>query len=170
LVVKIILFVGYYTKLHEEITESHKESLRGSLCFFAQLCDIAFHPLSLNRYMKPLNFNGEDLFVVVTYDVHRTRCAKVMKYFRQWLEHRQRSVFSGFLTRSQVKTMERGLSGLINPQYDSIIIFQSNRANQITEWTTSAADNLRLKSVIASREGLDPDMLTKAERNRKVKK
>lgn len=115
--------------------------------------------------MNPLNFGGEDLFVVVTYDVHRTRCAKVMKYFRQWLEHRQRSVFSGFLTPSQVKSMERGLADLINPNYDSIIIFQSNRATQITEWTTRAADRLRLQSVIASREGLDPDLLTRKRKH-----
>lgn len=121
--------------------------------------------------MKPLNFGGDDLFVVVTYDVHSSRCAKVLKYFRQWLEHRQRSVFSGFLTKSQVKTMEKGLTQIINPRYDSIIIFQSNKANQITEWTTSAADNLRLKSVIASREGLDPDMQpTMPESKRKKQK
>jgi len=119
--------------------------------------------------MKPLNFGGEDMFIVVTYDVHQSRCAKVMKYFRKWLEHRQRSVFSGYLTKSQVRTMERGLTELVNPGYDSIIIFQSNRATQITEWTTLAADKLRLNSVIASREGLDPDLKVQKRKSKGLK-
>jgi len=59
------------------------------------------------------------------------------------------------------------VADLINPGYDSIIIFQSNRATQITEWTTRAADRLRLQSVIASREGLDPDMQVTPKKKQK---
>ncbi|MFU8861971.1 MAG: CRISPR-associated endonuclease Cas2 [Cyclonatronaceae bacterium] len=92
-------------------------------------------------------YGGEDMYVVVTYDVHRKRCAKVMKYLRQWLEHRQRSVFAGFLTESQVRIMYDGLSDLINVKYDSVIVFQSNRANQVSEWTTIAARENRNKGV-----------------------
>lgn len=100
--------------------------------------------------MNPLRLIGDDMFVIVTYDVHKKRCAKVMKYLRQWLEHRQRSVFSGFLTDRQVEHMRRGLVKLINPQYDSIIIFQSNKANQFSEWSTSRAADARVTSMIVA--------------------
>src|SRR5690625_7023196 len=73
-----------------------------------------------------------------------------MKYLRQWLEHRQRSVFSGFLSESQVKIMQKGLLQIIKANYDSVIIFQSNRATQISEWTTSGADRMRYSSIIGN--------------------
>lgn len=98
-----------------------------------------------------LGYGGENMFVVVVYDVHKSRCTKVMKYLRKWLEHRQRSVFSGFLTESQVKIMHKGLIQLIVANYDSVIIFQSNRANQITEFTTSGADRMRYSSMIGGK-------------------
>ena len=94
-------------------------------------------------------YGGEDMFVMVTYDVHRTRCAKVMKYLRQWLEHRQRSVFTGFLTDSQVRIMYQGLLELVNVKYDSVIVFKSNRANQVSEWNTAAAEMMRREGVTA---------------------
>src|SRR5690625_3667870 len=100
--------------------------------------------------MKHLGYGGEDMFVVVVYDVHQSRCAKVMKYLRQWLEHRQRSVFSGFLSESQVKIMQKGLLQIIKANYDAVIIFQSNRATQISEWTTSGADRMRYSSIICN--------------------
>lgn len=100
--------------------------------------------------MKHLGYGGKDMFVVVVYDVHQKRCAKVMKYFRQWLEHRQRSVFSGYLTTSQIKIMQHGLLNIIDPKYDAIIIFQANRANQITEWTTYGAERMRHTAIIAN--------------------
>ena len=102
--------------------------------------------------MNPLHLIGDDMFVVVTYDVHATRCARVMKYLRRWLEHRQRSVFSGFLTQKQVESMRFGLMKLLHPTYDSVIIFQSNKANQFTEWSTSCAADARATSMIV----LDP--------------
>ncbi len=94
-------------------------------------------------------YGGEDMHVIVTYDVHRTRCAKVMKYLRQWLEHRQRSVFAGFLTESQTEIMYEGLLDLINTNYDSVIVFQSNRANQVSEWNTAAAVQMRREGVLS---------------------
>lgn len=94
-------------------------------------------------------YGGEDMFVVVVYDVHQSRCARVMKYLRQWLEHRQRSVFSGFLTDSQLGIMYDGLLELIQPDYDNIIVFQSNRANQVSEWNTAASELARREGVVA---------------------
>ena len=117
--------------------------------------------------MFHLGYGGEDMHVIVVYDVHQKRCAKVMKYLRQWLEHRQRSVFAGFLTDSQVKIMYDGLLDLINVQYDSVIVFQSNRANQVSEWSTSAAVMMRREGVTAHLQlspGLSP---AEYARNRK---
>lgn len=94
-------------------------------------------------------YGGEDMFVVVVYDVHQSRCARVMKYLRQWLEHRQRSVFSGFLTDSQLSIMYDGLMELIHTDYDNIIVFQSNRANQVSEWNTAASELARREGVVA---------------------
>lgn len=90
------------------------------------------------------------MFVIVVYDVHASRCAKLMKYLRRWLEHRQRSVFSGFLTRSQLTTCKKGVLQRIKPKYDSVIFFESIRANQINEWCTTAADERRLSAMIGA--------------------
>jgi len=102
-----------------------------------------------------LEFGGEDMFVVVVYDVHSSRCNRVMKYLRQWLEHRQRSVFSGFLTKSQLKTCKKGLKQRIKPKHDSVIFFESIRANQINEWCTQAADDRRLSAMIGASHAAD---------------
>lgn len=109
------------------------------------------------------------MFVVVTYDVHQSRCAKVMKYLRQWLEHRQRSVFSGFLTESQVDIMYDGLLEKINPKYDSIIVFQSNRANQVSEWNTTAAMQMRREGVTSHLKN-NPGIKRVKKKHGKVKK
>lgn len=110
------------------------------------------------------------MYVIVVYDVHQTRCAKVMKYLRQWLEHRQRSVFAGFLTESQVTIMYDGLLDLINVNYDSIIVFQSNRANQVSEWNTAAAVQMRKDGVLSQLKN-NPGMPRKqVSRNSKKKK
>lgn len=107
------------------------------------------------------------MHVIVVYDVHQTRCAKVMKYLRQWLEHRQRSVFAGFLTDSQVRIMYDGLLDLINVQYDSVIVFQSNRANQVSEWSTSAAALMRKEGVTAHLQNSPGMSPAEYARNRK---
>jgi CRISPR-associated protein Cas2 len=110
-------------------------------------------------------YGGEDMFVVVVYDVHKSRCAKVMKLLRQWLEHRQRSVFAGFLSASQVKILQKQLLLVIRPKYDSVIIFQSNRATQVSEWTTHNADIRRRTGLISGSHEAPPK-----NRKRKTKK
>ncbi len=100
--------------------------------------------------MPPLKFGGEeDMFVIVTYDVDKKRCARVMKYLRQWLGHRQRSVFSGFLTDTQVRVMQHGLRNLVDPEYDSVIVFKTNRADQIEEWNTRRAADVHKTGRVA---------------------
>lgn len=110
------------------------------------------------------------MFVVVVYDVHQSRCAKVMKYMRRWLEHRQRSVFSGFLSETQVEIMQKGLKQIIDVQYDSVIVFQSNRSTQITEWTTAGADQMRHSSIIGGRRQRKKRNLKTAGEKKKSRK
>jgi len=89
--------------------------------------------------LNPLNWIGEEMFVIVAYDVHAKRCAKLMKYLKTWLLHSQRSLFVGFLTESKLKKMQAGMLQLINENYDSVIIYKANNADQITQWRTLGA-------------------------------
>jgi CRISPR/Cas system-associated endoribonuclease Cas2 len=102
-----------------------------------------------------------------------------MKYLRQWLEHRQRSVFAGFLTQAQLNSMKSGLLKLIRPNVDSVIIFQSNQANQVGEWCTHAADRQRLESIVIKpeiqktkpepkRDQVDENDATKSRKNTSI--
>lgn len=98
--------------------------------------------------MKPLPFGGDDMFVIVVYDVNQKRCNKMRKYLAQWLEHRQRSVFAGFLTRAQVKIMRQGLEKITNPRYDSLIIFSTPSGNKVHEWVNEFARHAHIQSMI----------------------
>lgn len=91
------------------------------------------------RPLNPLKWLGEEMFVIVAYDVHAKRCAKLMKYLKTWLLHSQRSLFVGFLTESKLRKMQAGMMKLINENYDSVIIYKANKADQITQWRTLGA-------------------------------
>ena len=45
--------------------------------------------------------------------------------------------------------MYQGLLELVNVKYDSVIVFKSNRANQVSEWNTAAAEMMRTEGVTA---------------------
>lgn len=105
--------------------------------------------------MKRLGYGGESHFVIVVYDVHKSRCTKVMKYLRQWLEHRQRSVFSGFLTQSQLEIMKTGLMKITVAAYDSVIVFHSSHAAKVNEWTTSGAERMMGTAIISDHSDIE---------------
>ena len=98
--------------------------------------------------MKPLPFGGDDMFVIVVYDVNQKRCEPVRKYLAQWLEHRQRSVFTGFLTRSQVKKMRQGLQDITYYKEDSLIIYSTEASTKVREWANEYARNAHVQSMI----------------------
>lgn len=106
------------------------------------------------RPLSPLNLAGEDMFVILAYDVRAKRCAKVMKYLRRWLQHHQRSLFAGFLTDANVEHMKRGLMKLIDPRYDSVIMYKTNRAEQVTQWRTLGAMIRSIEGVAADSGGI----------------
>lgn len=64
------------------------------------------------------------MFVIACYDIQGARVVKVMKLFRRYLSHVQRSVFEGELTEAQLRDLEAALAALINPKTDSVILYR----------------------------------------------
>ena len=63
------------------------------------------------------------MYVIMAYDVGEDRVGKVCKYLRRFLRHIQNSVFEGELTEAQLARMKAGLEGVIDPTYDSILLW-----------------------------------------------
>ena len=64
------------------------------------------------------------MYILLVYDIQAKRVAKVCKYLRQYLNWIQNSVFEGQLTKAQFTRVKAGLAALIDPEKDSIIIYQ----------------------------------------------
>lgn len=64
------------------------------------------------------------MFVIVCYDVTEKRVTKVRKTVSKYLRPVQNSVFEGFLTESRVSSLKKELSGLINTQEDSVVLYK----------------------------------------------
>ena len=64
------------------------------------------------------------MYLVVVYDVSIERVNKVHKYLKTYLHWQQNSVFEGEVTSSQYYKMMDELYDLIDPEADSIIIYE----------------------------------------------
>lgn len=64
------------------------------------------------------------MYIILTYDVHRKRVAKVLKTCRKYLVHVQKSVFEGHITPAKLSTLQKELANIIEPQTDSVQIYQ----------------------------------------------
>ncbi len=64
------------------------------------------------------------MYLVVVYDVSVERVNKVHKYLKTYLHWQQNSVFEGEVTSSQYYKMIDQLYDLIDPEADSIIIYE----------------------------------------------
>jgi len=64
------------------------------------------------------------VYIIVVYDVAAERCAKIMKILRKYLFHLQESVFEGNITQKELNDLKKELQFKINPEYDSIIIYE----------------------------------------------
>lgn len=64
------------------------------------------------------------MYLVVVYDVSVERVNKVHKYLKTYLHWQQNSVFEGEVTFSQYYKMMDELYDLIDPEADSIIIYE----------------------------------------------
>lgn len=65
-----------------------------------------------------------NMFVVCTYDVDERRCSKVMKVFRRYLFHVQKSVFEGELNPNKLKELEMNICEIIRED-DSVLIYST---------------------------------------------
>lgn len=64
------------------------------------------------------------MFIILVYDIEKTRLHKVLKICRKYLIHIQKSVFEGRLTPMQYKKLKNELKSCLNPKKDSVIIYQ----------------------------------------------
>lgn len=63
-------------------------------------------------------------YVIIVYDVEQARVAKVCQFLRRYLTWVQNSAFEGELTPAQLKRVCQGLKAIIDPDYDSVYIYQ----------------------------------------------
>ena len=73
------------------------------------------------------------MYIILVYDIEVPRVAKVCKYLRQHLNWIQNSVFEGELTKAQLARVKSGLSAIIDPEKDSVIIFQLRDARWLNK-------------------------------------
>ena len=63
------------------------------------------------------------MFVILSYDVRESQCAKIAKIAKKYLTYMQRSLYQGYLTDKQLKRLQEELLSRIDPEYDSIIVY-----------------------------------------------
>ncbi len=63
------------------------------------------------------------MHIILVYDVGEKRVGKVCKYLRRYLPRIQNSVFEGELTESKLALMKAGLSKIIMPLEDSVLLW-----------------------------------------------
>ena len=73
------------------------------------------------------------MYIILVYDIETQRVAKVCKYLRQHLNWIQNSVFEGELTKAQLTRVKTGLAAIIDPEKDSVIIFQLRDARWLNK-------------------------------------
>jgi CRISPR-associated protein Cas2 len=71
------------------------------------------------------------MYVLLVYDVDVSRVPKVCKFLRRYLHWVQNSVFEGELRESQLEEVRLGVQQLIDPDTDSIYIYQVRDAKWI---------------------------------------
>lgn len=63
------------------------------------------------------------MHVILVYDVGEARVNKVCKYLRTYLPRVQNSVFEGETTEAKLARMKAGLSKIIEPAEDSVLLW-----------------------------------------------
>ncbi|ALM76260.1 CRISPR-associated endonuclease Cas2 [Thermococcus barophilus] len=62
-------------------------------------------------------------YYIVVYDVNEKRVAKVHKILREYLQWKQRSVFEGYLSDSELAELMRRLNNVIDEEEDSVLFY-----------------------------------------------
>lgn len=63
------------------------------------------------------------MHIILVYDVGEKRVGKVCNYLRRFLPRIQNSVFEGELTPAKLETMKAGLSKIIVPSEDAVLLW-----------------------------------------------
>ena len=63
------------------------------------------------------------MHLILVYDVAEDRVGKVCKRLRQRLTWVQNSVFEGEVTEADLRKIEQDLGELIQPDYDSVLLY-----------------------------------------------
>lgn len=63
------------------------------------------------------------MFVILVYDVHVKRVAKVLKTCRAYLSWVQNSVFEGEISEAKFKILWKKLEAIIDKDHDSILAY-----------------------------------------------
>jgi len=64
------------------------------------------------------------MFIIFTYDVNRKRVKKVMTICRKYLNHRQNSVFEGYITEAKLNRLKQEVEKVIDTNKDSVCIYK----------------------------------------------
>jgi CRISPR-associated protein Cas2 len=65
------------------------------------------------------------MYVILVYDVGEKRVAKACKLCRRYLNWVQNSAFEGELSEAKLAWLKSGLSAVIEPDEDSVLIYVS---------------------------------------------
>ncbi|MCR9102769.1 MAG: CRISPR-associated endonuclease Cas2 [bacterium] len=65
------------------------------------------------------------MYVILVYDVHQKRVAKMLKLCRRYLNWIQNSVFEGAISELKLKELIFEARQIMDESYDSIIVFSS---------------------------------------------
>ncbi len=64
------------------------------------------------------------IHIIIVYDIKSKQLTKVYKYLKTYLRWIQNSVFEGDVTKAEYKIITEEVKELIEPDIDSVIIFQ----------------------------------------------
>lgn len=67
------------------------------------------------------------MYVILAYDISTKKLPKVMKTVKKYLTARQKSVYEGHMTQSGLKRLQNELLPLIDPERDSVVIYEYDR-------------------------------------------
>ncbi|MEL7119768.1 MAG: CRISPR-associated endonuclease Cas2 [Bacteroidota bacterium] len=68
------------------------------------------------------------MYVILVYDIHQKRVAKMLKLCRQYLNWIQNSVFEGEISELQLKELKLKAKKIMDENYDSLILFESRNS------------------------------------------
>lgn len=71
------------------------------------------------------------MYIILTYDVGSKRVGMVLRVCRKYLVHVQKSVFEGQISPARFRRLRRELENIIQPQTDSINVYQLQSARFI---------------------------------------